>query len=300
MADYYLAPSLVSLRNEINAANPNRDKSSDGWIGDASHAARVSDHNPDWTAGGVVRALDVDVDGCDPDRLIAVAIADPRTEYVISRRRIYERNNNFRARVYTGTNPHDKHTHVSIRHTKTAEKSGKWGYTPSVSVATAASSTPWGAGQTVEAVARQVIAGQWGNGTDRENRLRTAGYDPALVQRTVNAILSGAPLPSAPAPAAPARKSVDEIATEVIAGAWGNGPERSRRLQVAGYSPTEVQAAVNARVGGNAAPTRLSINALAQQVIAQQWGNGTERRRRLIAAGYDADAVQVEVNRLLK
>src|SRR4051812_27273571 len=125
---YFLAASLGSLRNEINAANPNRDKSSDGWIGDASHQARVSDHNPDYSAGGIVRAIDVDIDGCDPDKLIAVATRDPRTEYVISRRKIYERQRGFAPIYYSGTNPHDKHTHVSIRHTAAAAAAGPWGF----------------------------------------------------------------------------------------------------------------------------------------------------------------------------
>lgn len=40
-------------------------------------------------------------------------------------------------------------------------------------------------------VAREVIAGLWGNGADRIQRLEAAGYDAAEVQRMVNAILSG-------------------------------------------------------------------------------------------------------------
>ena len=39
--------------------------------------------------------------------------------------------------------------------------------------------------------------------------------------------------------------SLDEIAKEVIAGRWGNGAERRRRLMVAGYNPSMVQARVN-------------------------------------------------------
>lgn len=292
MADYYLAPSLVDLRNEINAANPKRDHTSDGWIGDASHAARVSDHNPDWSAGGVVRAIDVDVDGCDPDRLIAVAIKDPRVEYVISRGKIYLRSNGFRPQVYTGPNKHDKHTHISLRHTKAAEKSGRWGFPPASSPSPAAP-TPTSSKLPVDQVARQVIAGSWGNGDDRAARLRAAGYDPAAVQAEVNRQLSGAK--------APAKKSVDQIAAEVIAGDWGNGVDRSRRLLAAGYSPTEVQNAVNARLGtSKPVAVRPSITLLADQVIKGQWGSGLDRQRRLIAAGYDYAAVQAEVNRRLK
>lgn len=51
---------------------------------------------------------------------------------------------------------------------------------------------------------------------------------------------------SGSAPAAPAKKSVDEIAKEVIAGKWGNGADRKTKLQNAGYNYTEVQNRVNA------------------------------------------------------
>ncbi len=40
-------------------------------------------------------------------------------------------------------------------------------------------------------------------------------------------------------------KSIDEIALEVIRGAWGNGNDRKTRLTEAGYNPTEVQKRVN-------------------------------------------------------
>ena len=41
------------------------------------------------------------------------------------------------------------------------------------------------------------------------------------------------------------KKSVDEIAREVIQGKWGNGAERKKRLEAAGYNYAEVQAKVN-------------------------------------------------------
>ena len=43
----------------------------------------------------------------------------------------------------------------------------------------------------------------------------------------------------------PAKKSVDEIAKEVIRGLWGNGGERKRKLIEAGYNYAEVQAEVD-------------------------------------------------------
>jgi N-acetyl-anhydromuramyl-L-alanine amidase AmpD len=38
---------------------------------------------------------------------------------------------------------------------------------------------------------------------------------------------------------------------------------------------------------------------IAQEVIAQKWGNGADRKKRLTAAGYDYDAIQAIVNELL-
>ena len=48
----------VTLRDQINERFPDRDKSSDGWVGDAAHVARASFHNPD--KNGWVHALDID------------------------------------------------------------------------------------------------------------------------------------------------------------------------------------------------------------------------------------------------
>jgi hypothetical protein len=47
----------VTLRDQLDERFPNRDKSSDGWIGDSAHAARTSDHNSD--KNGWVHALDI-------------------------------------------------------------------------------------------------------------------------------------------------------------------------------------------------------------------------------------------------
>lgn len=41
----------------------------------------------------------------------------------------------------------------------------------------------------VEAIAREVIAGKWGNGSDRKKRLEAAGYSYATVQAVVNRLL---------------------------------------------------------------------------------------------------------------
>ena len=55
-----LSKSAVQLREQIDDAFPDRDRTSDGWIGDTRHSARKSDHNPD--EQGWVRAIDIDRD----------------------------------------------------------------------------------------------------------------------------------------------------------------------------------------------------------------------------------------------
>ena len=65
-------------------------------------------------------------------------------------------------------------------------------------------------------------------------------------------IAGGSGNSTAPAPAPiQAMKNNDQIASEVIAGNWGNEPDRSNRLRVAGYDPAAIQAIVNARLGGD-------------------------------------------------
>ena len=92
-------------------------------------------------------------------------------------------------------------------------------------------------------------------------------------------------------------KSIDEIATEVLAGKWGNDPERKRKLEAAGYSYSAVQAAVNQKAKSGAS-AKKSVSAVAKEVLAGKWGNNPARKKALEAAGYSYSAVQAEVNRL--
>lgn len=105
-----------------------------------------------------------------------------------------------------------------------------------------------------------------------------------------------------PATVAPSvtKKSVDEIAKEVIAGKWGNGQERKNRLTAAGYDYNTVQSRVNQMLGKTPQPAKLSTDEIARQVIRGEWGNGQERKNRLTAAGYDYNTIQKRVNELLK
>ena len=124
---WYTAPSLNVLRDEIDDAYPHRQKKLDGTIGDAAHAARDSDHNPN--SRGSVNARDVDEIGIDAWALVACAILDDRTNYVIYEGRIWQRKHGFKPRPYTGPNAHKQHVHISILQTRQAEQDVRpWGY----------------------------------------------------------------------------------------------------------------------------------------------------------------------------
>lgn len=89
------------------------------------------------------------------------------------------------------------------------------------------------------------------------------------------------------------KKSITEIAKEVIAGTWGNGADRKTALTAAGYNYDEVQAAVNKLL-----PPSKPVEEVAKEVINGKWGNGADRKARLESAGYDYSAVQKKVNEL--
>lgn len=151
--------------------------------------------------------------------------------------------------------------------------------------ASSGSSTPTVSG-TIDALARRVIAGEFGSGDARKNAL---GDKYTAVQERVNEILSGtASTPS---------KSVSEVAKEVLAGSWGNGSDRKAKLEAAGYNYDEVQSAVNALCNK---PTLKSVSEIVKEVLAGKWGNGADRKNKLTAAGYNYNEVQAAVNSLNK
>lgn len=134
---WVLVAWAVSLRQAINTIAPNRDKGSDGSIGDPAHATGVSGHNPDDTPGVIaergdadsipeVRAIDVDADlrqagltmlkiiqailgsAAERARLIYIIFCPPGGTPVI-----WHKGDGWQARRYNGPNPHDKHAHFS-------------------------------------------------------------------------------------------------------------------------------------------------------------------------------------------
>lgn len=129
------AKSLSRLKREIDGRWPNRDRRTDGFIGDAAHCGGggTSDHCPN--SAGVVRAFDIDADGIRTAWLAEHLRqlgerGDPRLTdggYVIYNRRIASSVGEWRWRHYTGESPHTDHIHVSVS-TKASgyDKGGAW------------------------------------------------------------------------------------------------------------------------------------------------------------------------------
>ena len=127
------------LRLQVDDSFPDRDRTSDGWIGDTRHQARPSDHNPD--AEGIVRAIDIDRDlsgKAKPDlmpdladqiRLCARA-GDKRISYVIFDGRIASSKKAWAWRPYDGSNKHNHHCHISF--TKKGDADGSFFNVPMI------------------------------------------------------------------------------------------------------------------------------------------------------------------------
>ena len=86
-------------------------------------------------------------------------------------------------------------------------------------------------------IAKEVINKMWGNGEERKNRLQQAGYNYKDIQAEVNKWCDYYIKKNQQSNLKP----YSEIAREVYRGNWGNGKERIKRLQKAGYNYEKVQ-----------------------------------------------------------
>jgi len=189
--DWRVAKSLLKLRSQINARFPGRKRNEDGTIGDANHQSHTSDHNP-WVVDGdtgVVTAMDITHDpasGCTGD-FIAEAIRaarDDRVKYIIWNRRIANSQSIGGAqpwawRPYTGSNPHNKHVHISVNSDKPHyDNQADWslpvGNAPQAGAA-AAAGTP--DGYVVPPASRTVTAGVPFNKATRVGKEFTETFD---------------------------------------------------------------------------------------------------------------------------
>lgn len=95
------------------------------------------------------------------------------------------------------------------------------------------------------------------------------------------------------------KKTIDQLAKEVIDGKWSSGDERKKKLIAAGYDYYAVQNKVNEILALKSGVKNKSVDMLAKEVIAGKWGAGQERKDKLTKAGYDYNAVQKKVNEMM-
>lgn len=118
------AHALATLLDQVNRQFVGRDTGSDGWIGDAAHRSRPSDHNPN--SRGVVCAQDFDEDLRVGDERVGDWLwdrlhgsRDPRIGYVIYEGAMFSSYpargyGPWEVRPYTGPNGHFHHLHLSV------------------------------------------------------------------------------------------------------------------------------------------------------------------------------------------
>lgn len=120
-AAWFVAPSLLALRAEVDARWPRRSRALDGTIGDSAHERSRNEHNPVGHRNGprngtpgAVHAIDITAEGIDPRAVVAAAVGDPRVWYVIYDGTIWSRTYGWAARPQRG-DPHRGHLHISLR-----------------------------------------------------------------------------------------------------------------------------------------------------------------------------------------
>lgn len=69
--------------------------------------------------------------------------------------------------------------------------------------------------------------------------------------------------------------------------------ENAKKACKSGYSVFDVN-------GNVVYSTKKSVDEIAREVIQGKWGNGSERKKKLTAAGYDYNTMQKRVNELMK
>lgn len=162
MSNWVLIACLKALFAEFDRVAPGRDHASDGSIGDTAHQHEVSDHNPDETGSvpihdadhtNEVHAIDVDSDlrepGLDMETVVQFLLArcrsgaEKRLRYMIFNRRIWEADNGWRERPYTGSSAHTEHAHFSASYDSKLEASTASWHLEDIPVALTAADKKW-------------------------------------------------------------------------------------------------------------------------------------------------------------
>ena len=105
------SPAAIAVLRQATAHWPKRKKASDGLLPSKAHVAKNpnSDHNSGF-------AVDLTH---DPEKGVYCQVIytelqkDPRVKYLIFKGKIWSKKKG--EHIYTGSNPHNKHLHISIK-----------------------------------------------------------------------------------------------------------------------------------------------------------------------------------------
>lgn len=154
--------------------------------------------------------------------------------------------------------------------------------------------------KSITQMADEVIAGKHGSGHD--NRRKSLGISKAeyeKVRAEVNRRLS-----STTTPKAKPKKTIAQMAQEVLDGKHGNGHDTRRKsLGISKAEYNKVRDEVNRRLNGTSkkASASKSISQMATEVLQGKHGSGHDRRRKSLGVSKDVyEKVRKEVNRRLK
>jgi hypothetical protein len=106
-------PAAIAVLRQATAISPSRKKASDGLLPSAAHikASPNSDHN----TGYAVDLTDDPKHGIDCKDIFEKLKEDERVSYLIFQGKIWSKERAKEGnRKYTGSNPHNKHLHISI------------------------------------------------------------------------------------------------------------------------------------------------------------------------------------------
>ena len=104
-------PAAIAVLRQATALRPKRNKASDGLLPSAAHITQSpnSDHN----TGYEVDLTHDPVNGINCVELFIKLQEDKRVKYLIFQGRIWSEEKG--VLKYTGSNPHNKHIHISIK-----------------------------------------------------------------------------------------------------------------------------------------------------------------------------------------
>ena len=137
------SPAAIAVLRQATALKPTRKKLSDGLLPSAAHvkASPNSDHN----TGLAVDLTHDPKNGIDCEVIFEKLKEDERVKYLIFNKKIWSRDKAKSGnRIYTGSNPHNKHLHISINASKSNDTSPWfwWMNQPSPLATLVASITP--------------------------------------------------------------------------------------------------------------------------------------------------------------